>query len=673
MESKNIASDKKTGRGLRKWEARLDKIFGWKPLMPLTVFLLFVLSAVIHGLIMPGPHVVNIYYDEALSWGLAKSFWKEPFTVYHMPVEYSKFVYAMALSPLYLIGDPILRSELAMWLNAVMISFAVFPAYGLVKKISASPKVRLASLVLFMCSPIMNYSEKYVPECLYLPMILYLMLGYYTLYQHVGDPACSLRKLNVCAVLLGVFAYAVYLEREATLAFFGGFLIWSLIAAAKCRRRKDERWKRYLSAALLHLIAAGACHWLTTKLLGLGFSYSEQFMLDNINSMYKIEYLIHCLIANGLYLCAAFFGLPVLYWQLKRNRRGRLAEEGAAHRDWVVFLSAAFFLTLAFLSFSVSVKEELGNVNMRWYTRYFIPFLFPLFALVLEEIRKAPQRARRAGMLGVLIVGAACLLLLAPNRYVSDFDSLDTWHIQELNKVFDDMAPETEETEADGEEEASDGKTPLELFFADQTDGSKEIVYNHGLVFSMLAFTLWMILIVWLAGRRKKAAFAVLCMAALAVEGYNNVMTVQRFKIFGDIPAEEARAYAQLDRDVIEVAGDENILLIHTARDMRKRKTDTFFSFDFYSVLTKDLKAAMGENGVIDLKSTSLRVSMDQFTGEGKYPAGTLFPYVLCGEEIIFNEDSMEQVLYSEETNYYLYKVLDPAILDVDLIFFYEE
>ena len=106
---------------------------------------------------------------------------------------------------------------------------------------------------------------------------------------------------------------------------------------------------------------------------------------------------------------------------------------------------------------------------------------------------------------------------------------------------------------------------------------------------------------------------------------------------------------------------------------MRKRKTDTFFSFDFYSVLTKDLKAAMGENGVIDLKSTSLRVSMDQFTGEGKYPAGTLFPYVLCDEEIIFNEDSMEQVLYSEETNYYLYKVLDPAILDVDLIFFYEE
>ncbi len=672
MESNAIASEKKTGRGLRKYGTRLEKICGWKPLVPLTVFLLFVLSAVIHGLVMPGPHVVNIYYDEALSWRMAKSFWKEPFTVYRMPVEYSKFIYAMVLSPLYLIGDPILRSELAMWLNAVMISFAVFPAYGLVKKISASPKVQIASLVLFMCSPIMNYSEKYVPESLYLPLSLYLIWGYYTLYQRVGDPACSLRKLNSRAVLLGVFAYAVYLEREASLAFLGGFLIWSLIAAAKCRKQKDESWKRYLSAAILHLLAAGSCHWLTTKLLGIGFSYSGQFMLDNINSMYKIEYLIHCVIGNGLYLCVAFFGLPVLYWQLKRNRRGRLAEEGAAHRDWVVFLSAALILTLVFLSFSVSVKEELGNVNIRLHTRYFIPFLFPLFALVLEEIRKAPKRALRGGVWGVLIVGAACVLLLTPNRYVSDFDSLDTWHIQALNGVFDDLARETEEMKAGAEEGASGGETPLKLFFADQTDGSGKIAYNHGFLFSMSAFVLWMVLIVSLAGRRKKAAFAVLCMVALAVEGYNNVVTVQRFKIYGDIPEDEARAYAQLDRDVIELAGDENILLIHAARDMRKRKTDTFFSFDFYSVLTKDLKAAMGENGVIDLRTTSLRVSMDQFTGDGKYPAGTLFPYVLCGEDVIFNEDSVEQVLYSPETNYYLYKILDPAILDVDLIMFYE-
>ena len=160
--------------------------------MPPAVFLLFVLSVVIHGLILPGPHALTTSYDEMLYWGLAKMFWIKPFTLYHVPVLFSKFIYSLVLSPLFLIKNPILRSEVAIWLNTVMMSFSVFPAYRLVKKLSASPKVQPVSLALFMCSPIMNYSEKYVPECLYLPLSLYLVLGYYSLYQHINDPEAGL-------------------------------------------------------------------------------------------------------------------------------------------------------------------------------------------------------------------------------------------------------------------------------------------------------------------------------------------------------------------------------------------------------------------------------------------------------------------------------------------------
>ena len=111
-----------------------------------------------------------------------------------------------------------------------------------------------------------------------------------------------------------------------------------------------------------------------------------------------------------------------------------------------------------------------------------------------------------------------------------------------------------------------------------------------------------------------------------------------------------------------------------TYNEARKRYSDTFFSFDWYSVLTKDLKKALGQNGIIDLNDTQLSVSMSQFTGKGKYPKGTLLPYVLCTDEVKFNDTCVEQVLFSSKTGYYLYRIIDPAFLDVDYIKdYYEE
>ena len=669
MKANGMKTVGKNGKSIlgRLWKNEREN---WK--MWAAVWFLFIAAAVIHGLVLPAPHVLYTYYDEILYWGTAKTFWTQPaFTVYHMTVEFGKFIYAMVLSPLFLIKDSVLRAEAAGWLNMVMICFSVFPAYRLVRRLSPSKIVQLTSLVLFMCSPILGYGEKYAPECLYLPIVLYLILGYYVLYEKMSnEKSCSLKRLIVRAALMGVFACVCYLEKEAASAFTAAFVIWTLVLALKKKKLQDPEWKRYLAAAAVHAGVMGACYLAVKLAVGLQFSYSGQVGLSNINSMFKIEFLVYCIISNGLYCCVAFFGLPVLYWQIKKNRKGRLAEEGAVHYQWVVFFLAALALTVVFLSFGVSVKEELGNRKIRLHTRYYIPFLLPFFALVLEEIRKAPKRGGRAGVALVLGVGIACVLMLGPNRYVSTYDSLDTWHIQDAAVYFDDLAKAAEEEKqpADGEEQAG-WKTALKDFFSKQTDGSKEVSFNHGVLIAMLAYTALTVAVVLLVNRSPGKGFALLCCLVLAVEGYNNVISTQRLGRFSTISAAAAQAYGQLDRDVCALVGDENLLVINNDKfETGKRRLETFLSVDWYSVYTSGLNRVLGENGAIDLSNTALTVSMGNFVSSRRYPKGTTISYVLCTKDVLFNESCVEQVLYSKDTGYYLYKVLDPAFLDVDYI-----
>ncbi|MBQ9211544.1 MAG: hypothetical protein IJ153_07590 [Clostridia bacterium] len=624
------------------------------------VWLLFIISVVVRGLILSGPHVMSTYYDELLYWGIAKTFWTEPaFTLFHTPIGFSKFVYSMVLSPLFLIKDSAVRAASAGWLNTVLISFSVFPAYRLARKITSSRKIQLISLLLFLVSPIMNYANKYAPECMYLPLSLYLVLDYYTLLERSSTgEAKGQGRLLLQAALLGVLAYISYVEKEASSAFIAAFLILVVVKTIKTARAKDEKWKTFLLIFAVHTGAIVICHLGLTLLFPLQFSYSDQTSWNNIRTMYRVEYLIHSVVSNGLYINVAFFGLPALCWLLRKKDQ---EEEG--ERDFFFFLYTAFGLTLFFISYSISLPEELGRVNQRLHTRYYIPFLLPFFALALEKIRTCGQKSDAWMVKTVLVIGVASVLLLTPNRYVSAYDSFDTWHIQDANTFFDDLHKEEIPAEDQGI------IITVKKFLQDQTAGSKEITYNHGLIFVLCLFTLFTAIVAWLLKKHQKMAVGILLGVILLIEGYNNYVSVQRIAKYGTISETEARAYAQLDQDVSEIVGDKNLLVINNEKlENQKRKSETFLSMDYYSALTSGINKVMASNGFIKLQEAEIPISMTMFTQQSKYPKGTTFDYVLCTKDVKFSEDTVIQVFYSEGTGYYLYQVVDPEYLDVDYL-----
>lgn len=653
--------------------------------MKIIVLVIFAVSSLIHGLIMAGPHQLTIYHDELLYWRLAESFTEQPFTIYHVPVYFSKFLYSLVLAPLFLIKDPALRAVLAGWMNALMVSCSVFPAYRIARKITPSRTIQLVSVLLFMASPMMNYCEKYIAESLFLPMGMYLVLGYLWLFEKIEDlQSAGSLKLLLYSALLGFYAYLTYLAKESVLAFAGCFIVWTLITMVKC---KEGTGTRRLIAAAGHAAALILCIGLQTLLISGENSYSSQIGIENINTLEKIGFYFRCLAQNGLYTVITGFGLPVLYWQLRFNRRSKLSYEPSARRNWIIFLFISFILIQLGTAFSINVREDLGKAaGIRLHTRYVIPFFLPFLVLTLEQIRLTPPSAHRRNIAMILVVGIASLLILTPIRYASTFDSVDSWHIRNLADATGPFAPPIEKQETDKQEDADASETEGE-----QAPGFFEVVRNYlcakniGIVLIVFAFTGLMIGLVFMSKQSRVAAMLILCGVMLSVQLYNNIDTLTRNSQNGLPTEKQIAGFTAIDEAVRDVVHGENLLVISNDKlEGRKRRLETFLSCDFHLVQISDLKRLKGESGknlkaskgviCLDEDGEALPVMLKSFTNATAYPKGTRFAYVLCcsvpddDSYVAFNPATVQKIQTFDSTGYTLYRLVDPSRLDFDTL-----
>ncbi len=653
--------------------------------MKIFVLAIFFLSTLIHGLIMAGPHQLTIYHDELLYWRLAESFTDQPFMVYHVPVYFSKFLYSLVLAPLFLIKDSVLRAELAGWMNALMVSWSIFPAYRIARRITPSRTIQLFSILLFIISPMMNYCEKYITESLFLPMGMYLVLGFLWLFDKMDDENQSTgsAKLFLYSLLLGFYAYLSYLAKESALAFSGCFIVWALVSMLI--RNQAQFRTRHLIAVGGHILALIICFALQTLLISGENSYSSQIGIENINTWNKIGFYFRCLIQNSLFMAITSFGLPLLYWQLRLNRRSKLYSEPPAMFNWVIFLFMTYIVIQLGTTFSINVREDLGKAEgIRLHTRYVIPFFLPLLAMTLDQIRLTPPSKARRGFTIFLAVGIASVFILTPIRYASTFDSVDSWHIRNLSDATGTLTiiPADDASKDTAEDKQSEDEAEAKPDFLQ--DAARFLLNkNIGILLIVIAFTGLMILLIFMSKQSRVAAVFILAVVMVIIQIYNNADTIRRNKQNGLPTDKQIAGFVEIDRTVREVVGEENLLVISNDKlEGRKRRLETFLSCDFYIVQISDLKRVKGEGnqslknskGVIALDEVEIPVMLKSFTSVKTYPKGTHFTYVLCcndsGDDsyISFNPATVEKIKTFDNTGYTLYRMVDPSRLDFDQI-----
>lgn len=353
------------------------KIKGWA-----AVALVFLVCAVVYGLLSSYPRELAVYSDELRYLDVARSLLQgRGLRVRNMPSDYQKILYPLCILPALLLRTTAAQITAIGWLNAVYMASAVFPAYALARAMRLNPR-RTAFLVgVTAVLPTMSAAATFMSETVFLPLSLWQV--YFFLRAMLAAPRA---RVGWCAAA-GAFCYLLYLNKEVALYYL---IAWVLVRGWVWWHDKAG-WRAELACNAALLGSFLACFVLAkvTLFRGLGNSYNQTGWLTGE----RWRFLPFALVCDALFTVLAFWVYPVLLplCGLHRPRRG----SDARRTQLPLFLLLCLGIGVAVIAWSITVREDLHDPSPRQHMRYLEPLLIPLLAVTMNTLDEALTPARK--------------------------------------------------------------------------------------------------------------------------------------------------------------------------------------------------------------------------------------------------------------------------------------
>lgn len=353
------------------------KINGWA-----AVALVFLVCAVVYGLLSSYPRELAVYSDELRYLDVARSLLQgRGLRVRNMPSDYQKILYPLCILPALLLRTTAAQITAIGWLNAVYMASAVFPAYALARAMRLNPR-RTAFLVgVTAVLPTMSAAATFMSETVFLPLSLWQV--YFFLRAMLAAPRT---RVGWCAAA-GAFCYLLYLNKEVALYYL---IAWVLVRGWVWWHDKAG-WRAELACNAALLGSFLACFVLAkvTLFRGLGNSYNQTGWLTGE----QWRFLPFALVCDALFTVLAFWVYPVLLplCGLHRPRRG----SDARRTQLPLFLLLCLGIGVAVIAWSITVREDLHDPSPRQHMRYLEPLLIPLLAVTMDTLDEALTPARK--------------------------------------------------------------------------------------------------------------------------------------------------------------------------------------------------------------------------------------------------------------------------------------
>ncbi len=353
------------------------KINGWA-----AVALVFLVCAVVYGLLSSYPRELAVYSDELRYLDVARSLLQgRGLRVRNMPSDYQKILYPLCILPALLLRTTAAQITAIGWLNAVYMASAVFPAYALARAMGMNRR-RTAFLVgVTAVLPTMSAAATFMSETVFLPLSLWQV--YFFLRAMLAAPRA---RVGWCAAA-GAFCYLLYLNKEVALYYL---IAWVLVRGWVWWHDKAG-WRAELACNAALLGSFLACFVLAkvTLFRGLGNSYNQTGWLTGE----QWRFLPFALVCDALFTVLAFWVYPVLLplCGLHRPRRG----SDARRTQLPLFLLLCLGIGVAVIAWSITVRENLHDPSPRQHMRYLEPLLIPLLAVTMDTLDEALTPARK--------------------------------------------------------------------------------------------------------------------------------------------------------------------------------------------------------------------------------------------------------------------------------------
>ena len=480
-------------------------------------------------------------------------------------------------------------------LNSIYVSSTVFPALLLARRLFTTKVPVIVCLLFTVIMPDMCYSMTFLSECIYLPLVLWLVACCWQAFEARG------RAAYLWCLGAGLLCYVTYLAKEVALGFVLAFVVLMIVrivrergdkamhegeasakpgissrpAASAMRSCEDclsvPQAREFRSgiardagrvrgqarlracAPLICFLAGFILPFLILKFTlfsGLLNSYNQTDPSVLLNP-YTLLFVLYALLSDTTHfvIALAFFPLvlPALTWSRLTKRE----------RDLYLFCLFSFVFILLIVIYTISIREDLGHVGIRPHVRYVAPIFLPLLFLTIKQIVRgdgvAIMRSPVAFASAIAATLAACLLvifMLGVGDYSQGFDSAQFHSLRLLGEQLPGLP-------IDPNADPSASSSAKDIYHGELLDISPGVWLAKALVCAYLAFGMWA-----LASRKHpKLALVVPVLIALAMIA-NNVGAYQYNGSVYRIDDDEVAEMCALEGFVDGLPEGEQVLIV---------------------------------------------------------------------------------------------------------------
>ena len=342
----------------------------------------FVVCAVVYGVLSSYPRELAVYSDELRYLDVARSLWQGcGLRVRNMPSDYQKILYPLFILPALALKTTAAQITAIGWLNALYASSAVFPAYALCRATGQNRRRTVFLVGVVALLPTMSAASTFMSETVFLPLSLWQI--YFLLRAMQAAPKA---RVGWCAAA-GVWCYLLYLNKEVALYYL---IAWVLVRAwVLWQDRSTWRAELACNAALLGSFAVCFVLAKLTLFRGLGNSYNQTGWL----TAEQWGFLPFAIVCDVLFTVLAFGVFPVLLPAagLRRPAKG----SDPVRIQLPLFLLLSLFVGVGVIAWSITVREDLHSPSPRQHMRYLEPLFMPLLLVTLNTLDETLSTARR--------------------------------------------------------------------------------------------------------------------------------------------------------------------------------------------------------------------------------------------------------------------------------------
>lgn len=592
------------------------------------------------------PKAISITPDELRYVDLARSLFNGgSLVIRDTRSGFQKILYPLSLFPAFLFNDTIMQVKAIGILNSLYVCSAVFPAMLLAKRLFKSEKVIIVCMVLTLVVPDMCYSMSFMSECLFLPLVLWLMVVLWKALTTTG------RRRLAWSSLGGFLCYAAYLCKEIALVFVIAFVLVYVIMAF----RKTEGRRACILAVICFLVAF-CCPYVIMKMTlfsGLHNSYSVTSP-DVLLDPHTLLFAVYALANQMTHLIVAFAFFPIFFVAFTFRDLSR--------DDKRLFLLCITALVAGLLTivYTISIREDIGHATLRPQLRYVSVLFIPMLFLFIKQIGNADTAAiRRSPRRHAVLVGTtAIVIVLVATMFgmvnlQQAFDNSQYYVLRWFYALFGDMDVQSWATVTSGLASGGvDGSAPLTI--------GPSIWLSRLLVIVFIGGGM-----VGLSGKRRFGTGMALVAIIAVMMMANNIVNCQYDRHIYSWDESYVEEVSAIDGYLSQQPSDTEVLIVtDTEKSTVNDLADTYIDNRHltYRYATVDaLSASTDEDGALDQASLIGRTRSSYGQADTSDVSRPIIDYILVNtrQKVAFTSGNVETVDMGDGKLFRLYRIVD--------------